>query len=110
HRFPYTTLFRSPDVLRLDAKDASDPRGVLADPQLVIEVERADVGPIEQVLHVAIELRELLDLTLVLGVDGIELLVDRMELFVGALELLVRGDELLVGGLQLLVRSEEHTS
>ena len=57
------------------------------------EVVELRIGPVQDV-----------DLFLVFGVDGVELLVDGLQLFVGALQLLVRGHHLLVGGLQLFVR------
>lgn len=73
------------------------------DLQIGVEEDAADVRAGQEVVEVVVELDELLNLLLVLGVDGVKLLVDRLELFVGALELLVRGQQLLVGGLELLV-------
>ena len=94
---------RPADVVRDDAEDLGDPRRELADAQLAVEEQRADVGALEQVLDVVVELLQLGVLLLVLGVDGVELLVDRVQLLVRALQLLVRRDQLLVGRLHLLV-------
>ena len=89
-------------------------RRELTDAQLPIQEHRADVGALQQVVHVVIELGQLQDAGLVLGVDRVELLVDGVQLLVGALELLVGGQQflvarllLLVGGLQLLDRGLE---
>ena len=91
------------DVHGQEVEDLADGRGVLADAQVDVEEDSPDVGAVQQVVDVVGQLRELVDLLLILRVDRVELLVDRVELLVGGLQLLVRRDELLVGGLQLLV-------
>ena len=93
----------APDVLRQQAEDVGHLRRVLADAQLVVEEEDADVDAVQQVVEVVGHLAELRDLALMLDVDRVELFVDRVQLLVGALQLLVRGHQLLVGRLQLLV-------
>ena len=95
---------RPADVLRDDAEGVGDPRRELPDAELPIEEHRRDVGAVQQVLDVVVELLQLDVLLLVLRVDGVHLLVDRVELLVRALELLVGGDQFLVGRLQLFVR------
>ena len=94
----------TPDVLGSELDVVRQRRGVAPDVELGVEEQRADLGALEQVVHVGRQLAELGDLRLVLGVDGVELLVDRLQLLVGRLQLLVRRDELLVGGLQFLDR------
>ena len=89
-------LDRPPDVVRHEVEGLGDLRRELADRELRVEEDRADVGARQQVVHVVGELGQLGDLALVLGVDRVELLVD-------ALQLLVRALQLLVGRLQLFV-------
>ena len=96
-------LDRPADVVRQQAEGVGDLRRELADPQLSVEEDRADVGAGQQVVHVVGQLGQLGDLPLVLGVDRVELLVDALQLFVRALQLFVRRLQLLVRGLQLLV-------
>ena len=68
----------------------------LANPHLLVEKDRPDLGARQQVVHVVRELGQLRDLALILGVDGVELLVDALQFLVRALQLLVRGLQLLV--------------
>src|SRR5262245_22544239 len=55
-------------------------------------------------LEVIRELRQLFDLVLVLLVEGLQLLVDRLKLLARSFELLHRRAKLFVRGLKLLVR------
>ncbi len=90
-------------VLRQQVEHVGDLRRELADRQLAIEEYRMHFGACQQAVHVGVQLGQLGDLLLVLGVDGIQFLVHRVKLLVGALQLLVRCHQLLVGRLQLLV-------
>ena len=98
---------RTPDVLREDLEGLRDARGEFPDAQLPVQENRRDVGPIEQVLDVVVQLLQFRVLFLILRVDGVQLLVDGVELLVRALELLVRGNQLLVRRLKLFVRRLE---
>ena len=83
------------------------------DAQVVVQEDRGDLDAVKQVLHVAVGLRQLLDLRLQLGVDrlhffveGLQFLLGTVQFFVGALQflvvrlqLLIRGAEFLLGGL-----------
>ena len=81
--------------------------GELADIEVLVDEQDADHGGREEVGEVVGRHGELVDLLLVLRVNGVELLVHRLKLLVGALQLLVGREELLVGGLQLLVHGLE---
>ena len=83
--------------------DVGHRRGKLADAQILVKKHRADVGALQQVVHVVIQIGQLLDLRLILSIDAVELLVDRLQFLVGALQLLVRGQQFLVGRLLLFV-------
>lgn len=96
-------LDRPADVLRQQVDLSGDRGRELAHAQIAVEKDRPDLGALKKIVDVVVELDELLDLALVLRVDGVELLVDGVQLFVGALQLLVGGEQLLVGGLELLV-------
>jgi hypothetical protein len=68
-----------------------------------VEEDRRDVAAGQQIVEVVVRLLQLDDLFLELGVDGGELLVERLQLLLGGLELLVRGAQLLVDGHDLFV-------
>lgn len=93
------------DVLREDPEYLGNPGGELPDAELAIQEHRRDIGAVQQVLHVVVELLQFGVLLLVLRVDGVHLLVDGVQLLVGALQLFVRGHEFLVGRLELFVRA-----
>ncbi len=96
----------------LDVPDrASDVRGnqvqqllrlgrVSAQPSVGPQHDDRDARPLQGVLKVVVEVRQL-------RVPVLELLVDGRQLLVGRLELLLRGLELLVGRLELLVRRKD---
>ena len=74
------------------------------DAQLFIEEDSGNLRALQQVLHVAVEARQLLILGAELAVDRLQLLVDGLHLLLRRLELLVRGLKLFVDGLKLLGR------
>ena len=67
-----------------------------ADAQGAVEEDGGDVGAVEQVLHVAVDQRQVVHFRLQLGVDRVQLFVERLHLF-------LRGGQLLVGRLQFLI-------
>ena len=96
-------LDRPADVVRQQSKRLGNLRRELPNPQLAVKEDRADLGAGQQVVHVVGQLGQLGDLALVLGVDGVELLVHALQFLVGALQLLVRRLQFFVRRLQFLV-------
>ena len=80
------------------------------DAEVVVQEDRGDLGAVQQVLHVAVGLRQFLDLRLQLGVDRLHFFVERLQFllgtghfFVGALQFLVVRLQLLIGGAEFLL-------
>ena len=92
-----------PDVVGQQSKRLRNLRREFANAQLAVKEDRADLRAGQQIVHVVGQLGQLRDLALVLGVDGVQLLVHALEFLVGALQLLVRRLQFFVRGLQFLV-------
>ena len=73
----------------------------------MVHEHRADAAAGEQVVHVVVRPQEVGHLGLQLGVDGGQLLVDRLQFFLGGFQFLVGGLQLFVDGLHFLVRRLE---
>ena len=67
-----------PRSLRQQVKHLRGARREVANAQLRVQKHRTNVGAGEEVLHVVAQLGQIADLALVLGVDGVELLVDAL--------------------------------
>ena len=91
------------DVTVAQVDYARDLVGEAPHVEVLVEEQRGDVRAVEQVLHVALRQREIVELGLQLGIDRLQLLVHRLRFFLGGRQLLVGGLQLLVGGLQLFV-------
>src|SRR3712207_9513221 len=74
--FPYTTLFRSGARGRREELDA----------QGAVEEDGREPRRVDQILEVAVGVRQLLDLDLQLLVDRRQLLVDRLQLLLRCLQ------------------------
>ena len=98
-------------------KDLGGHGGESADTQFRVQENRRDGGAVQKVLHVVVDLGQLVDAGLQFIVDrrgffvqglqfflgGFHLLVGALQFFVAALQFLVGALQFLVGGLELLV-------
>ena len=94
---------RPADIVLRDAEFVGDILRELADIELAVHHNDAHQGGGEEVRHVVIDACQLSDLSLILGVDGIEFFIDRLQLLVGALQLFIGREQLLIGRLELRV-------
>ena len=85
------------DILRNQAECFCDPQSKFPNLQITVEENRINLNTIQQILHIIGHLNQLGDFSLVLRIDGIQLLVDAVQFFVGALKFLVGCDEFLIG-------------
>ena len=93
-----------PPHVRLDQVDQlGDGGGEASDAHLLVHKDGAHAGAGQEVVHVVVGLGEFEDLLLQLGVDRVQLLVERLQLFLGGLQLLVGGLQFFVHRLHLLV-------
>ena len=91
------------DVVLHQLKLAAHILGELADIEVIINEQNTDHGRRQEVGQVVCHHGQFVDLLLVFGVDGVQLLVDGLQLFIRALQFFVGGQQFLIGGLQLFI-------
>src|SRR5215471_573384 len=90
----------TPDIGRDQVDQAFRLLGVAGDFQLSVQKDGGDFDAVEQVLHVVIGARQLIDFGLQLGVDRAQFFVQRLHLLLGGLKFFVGSLQLFNGGLQ----------
>jgi len=88
-----------------DAEQLGHPVGKPVDAQSRIEEQGADIGRRDQVLQIAVGARDRIEFELELGVDGLQLFVDRLQLLFAGLQLFGGRTVFFVDRLQLFVGS-----
>ena len=81
--------------------------GKFADVQIPVRHNDSYEGGGQEIGHIVVDRRQLVDFGLVFGVYSIELLVYTLQLLIGTLQFFVGRQELLVGRLQLRVDALE---
>ena len=91
------------DIVVHELEFPADIFGKLADVQVAVHKQNPDHGGGQEVGKVVGHHGQLVQFELVLGVDGVELLIDRLQLLGRALQFLVGRQQLLIGRLQFAV-------
>ena len=81
--------------------------GKFANIQIPVRHYDSHKGGGQEIGHIVVDRRQLVDFGLIFGVYGIKLLVDALQLLIGTLQFFIGRQELLVGCLQLRVDALE---
>ena len=106
----------APDIAGEQLEEFIGAGSVATDAEFVVEKDGDDLGTVEQVAHIVVHPRQLIQFRLLLGIHRLQLFVERLHLFprggqlfvgrlqffVGRLQLLISGSELFLRGLHLL--------
>ena len=98
---------RPPDVGDQQVEQGRGLRREALELHVAVDEDGADLGRVHQILQIVVELGAVLHAQRELGVDGGELLVDRLQFLAAGLQLLGGRAQFLVDGLQFLVRGAQ---